>query len=335
MTDFYFYGRRVATIFQALPSLGKYEDDMSRSIAWVMSQCPEFLSAFLKRFAGCKVDPKTAVIRCQVIDKSAGRTDVEIQASESLHLIIEAKRGWELPGQPQLNKYANRLCASDAKRKLIVVLTDCSHSYSRTHLSSTEIAGIKIKPVSWGELAQLASDIRGKCASGHRYLIGELLEYLRRIITVQQIDSNWVYVLALAKGTPNDWGISWIDIVNKRHRYFHPVGLRGWPPDPPNYIAFRYRGELQSIHRIEGHVVVTDLHEVFREIPSGNTNEPLYVYKLGKPFRPDHPVPTGSNIKWASRRWCMLDTLFTSPSISEAYRISKEREQSAPEFAPR
>jgi len=78
---------------------------MSRSVAWVMSQCPEFLSVFIKRFAGCNVDPNTAVIRCQVIEKSSGRTDVEIQASESLHLIIEAKRGWELPGQSQLNKY--------------------------------------------------------------------------------------------------------------------------------------------------------------------------------------------------------------------------------------
>ena len=30
MSDFYFYGRRVATIFQSLPSLGKFEDDMIR-----------------------------------------------------------------------------------------------------------------------------------------------------------------------------------------------------------------------------------------------------------------------------------------------------------------
>ena len=152
---------------------------------------------------------------------------------------------------------------------------------------------------------------------------------------MQQIDSNWVYVLALAEGTPSGWGISWIDIVNKKRRYFHPVGRRGWPADPPNYIAFRYRGELQSIHRIDGHVVVTDLHDVFKEIPSRNLDEPHYVYKLGKPFKPAHRVPTGSNIKWASRRWCMLDTLFTSASLSEAYSVSKEREASAPEFAPR
>lgn len=160
------------------------------------------------------MDPNTAVVRCQVTEKGGGRTDVEIQASELLHLIVEAKRGWELPGPSQLNKYAKRLSASDAKRKLIIVLTDCSHSYAKTHFPSTDIAGIKIKPVSWAELAQLASDVRGKCASGHRYLIGELLEYLRRIITMQQIDSNWVYVLALKEGTPDGWGISWIDIVN-------------------------------------------------------------------------------------------------------------------------
>ena len=113
------------------------------------------------------------------------------------------------------------------------------------------------------------------------------------------------------------------------------VGTAGWPPDPPNYVAFRYRGELQSIHHIEGHRVITDLHDDFPEIPKGALKEPHYIYKLGKAFRPAHRVPTGKSIKWAARRWCMLDTLFTSETISEAAALSKKREDTAPEYGPR
>jgi hypothetical protein len=113
------------------------------------------------------------------------------------------------------------------------------------------------------------------------------------------------------------------------------VGTNGWPADPPNYIAFRYAAELKSIHHIEGHQVIADLHDVFPEIPKGALTEPHYLYQLGNPFRPAHRVPTGKNINRGARRWCMLDTLFTSESISEAERISKQRESDAPEFAPR
>ena len=43
------------------------------------------------------------------------------------------------------------------------------------------------------------------------------------------------------------------DIVNKKRIYFHPVGggPGGWPSEPPNYIAFRYGGKLQTIHHID------------------------------------------------------------------------------------
>ncbi len=143
---------------------------MSRSVGWVLSQCPELLMAFLKRFADSAVDPDTAVIKCQVADKNTGRTDVEIQASELLHIIVEAKRGSELPGEPQLKQYAKRLCSSRATLKLIIVLTNCSPSYTKAHLLVTEIAGIGIQPVSWAEFAQLASDTRRRCTLHQRFL---------------------------------------------------------------------------------------------------------------------------------------------------------------------
>lgn len=133
---------------------------------------------------------------------------------------------------------------------------------------------------------------------------------------MQKRDSNWVYVVALAKGKPEDWNISWRDIVRERRRYFHPMGGSGWPKDPPNYIAFRYDGKLQSIHHIDDYEVVTDLHERISEIPS-REQDPLFLYRLGEPFGPTKEVRTGKI--WGNGRvWCMLDTLFTCETVFEA-----------------
>lgn len=122
------------------------------------------------------------------------------------------------------------------------------------------------------------------------------------------------------------WGVSWIEVVTKKHRYFHPVG-NNWPATPPNYIAFRYYGELQSIHHIEGYEVVIDIHDAIREIPEGEITGSHFIYHLGPAFRPDHKVP--SEVPRSGRRWCMLDTLFTCKTIAAANRQSRERNDRA------
>lgn len=55
-------------------------------------------------FAG-EVGHLTA-IRLQESEKDTGRTDVEVE-TERVHLILEAKRGSQVPGPAQLHKYAD------------------------------------------------------------------------------------------------------------------------------------------------------------------------------------------------------------------------------------
>lgn len=71
----------------------------------------------------------------------------------------------------------------------------------------------------------------------------------------------------------------------------HPVG-RHWPKEPPNYIAFRYRGKLQWIHHIESAEVFTDPHSKFPGIPDRKW-EPHFLYCLGPKLAPSHDVPMG------------------------------------------
>jgi len=98
-----------------------------------------------------------------------------------------------------------------------------------------------------------------------------------------------------------------------------------WPKEPPNYIAFRYAGKLQSIHHVEDSEVFTNPHDEFTEIPSKEW-EPHFLYTLGAAFRPGHNVPMGK-IFPNGRVWCMLDTLFTSKTISQARDLSKQRDK--------
>lgn len=143
---------------------------------------------------------------------------------------------------------------------------------------------------------------------------------------MQDQNSNMVYVVSLGAGTPEWSTISWRDIVNKKRRYFHPVG-KGWPKEPPNYLGIRYDGRLQAIHHVDSWKIVDSLDEDFPEVRRGKLESPHYIYQLGDPMRPDHEVK-GGKIVQANRCSAMLDLLLTSRTISEARDLTQERVQS-------
>lgn len=143
---------------------------------------------------------------------------------------------------------------------------------------------------------------------------------------MQSIDSNKVYVVSLGKDKVPESDITWKDIVLKYSKYYHPVGGNkgGWPVEPPNYIAFRYDGKLQSIHHIDKYEVITDLSKYF-EIPKDDGIR-RYLYHLGPAIKPAREVKTGNGIIRNIRVWAALDLLLTSQTIEEARDKTKERE---------
>jgi hypothetical protein len=187
-------------------------------------------------------------------------------------------------------------------------------------LGCTEIETIEICLLSWEQLAHLAIEAQRRASHAEKRLLKELLVYFEGLMTLQNYDSNWVYVVSLGAGAPEGWQISWIDIVKKRSSYFHPVG-DGWPKAPPNYIAFRYAGKLQSIHHIKGVEVFTDPGTKFKEIPN---LKPHFLYSLGPAFLPAHEVKM-DKLSPMGRHWCMLDTFFVSNTVSDARDLSATR----------
>lgn len=282
MAQLYSYGNQVKSVFQLL---GEKENDISYSIAWALSSCRKFLSNYLQS-VGIKISGETdqVTIKLQHHEKEKGFTDIEIEKKGDFFLLIEAKRGWNFPSKSQLEKYASRhsFQSSSAKIKKIIVFNESTPAYTAANFPISKINEFEVVVRSWRDLYNLIPNSISIGRDAENRLLRELQNYLERIITMQKVDNNWVYVVSLGHNPPPNWKISWIDIVEKKKMYFHPVGggKGGWPAEPPNYIAFRYNGILQSIHHIDKYEVFTNPHSVFSEIPSENWGS-YYIYYLG------------------------------------------------------
>lgn len=322
MSELLLNNKEIKSIFGLL---GDKENNISFSVAWALAKCPIFLKEFIRSSLQLDIDPDSVNINLQHYEKHRGITDIELEFPGRFFIVIEAKRGWHLPNKHQLNKYARRksLLRTKAPLKKFIVLSGCSKEYADINLEFKSINRIKIDSISWQEVAVMAKRSKRKSNHSEKRLLDELLIYLKEAVDMQRIDSNRVYVVSLGKQVPRKWRISFREIVNKKRLYFHPLGISGWPKEPPNYMAFRYHGRLQSIHHIEGSEIVTNIHDIIREIPKEEWR-PHFLYKLGKPFTPEKEVRVGKIFR-NGRVWCMLDTLFTSKTIAQARDISKRR----------
>ena len=90
------YGIPVTSIFQLI---GTLENDITKSVAWAICQCPLFAKKLFDELFCIDCDPDSIRINYQVSEKDKGITDLENTDDKLFYAIIEAKRGWILPGQ--------------------------------------------------------------------------------------------------------------------------------------------------------------------------------------------------------------------------------------------
>jgi hypothetical protein len=129
-----------------------------------------------------------------------------------------------------------------------------------------------------------------------------------KVLIMDAINSNNVFVVSVSGSTFGGSSITFIEVVEKFRKYFHPVG-QGWPPSPPNYIAFRWYGQLQSVHHIDDFEIITNFASHF---PSTTDEEisPHFLYHLGPAIIPNRTVKTG-NLFRAARIYAHIDLLLT------------------------
>jgi hypothetical protein len=312
------YGRPVPTIFDLL---GSKEDDMTYSLGYVVSRSPCFADELLRHVAGVSIPRHDeGVVKLQTVVTEHGRTDVEIRVGDDFFGIFEAKRGPHLPTLEQLALYAPLLAKARVATKRLVAVTNAPPSHADHSLPKT-IDGVPVMHVSWRTIRSLAERARADEANHNKRLLDEFAAYLREILGMEITRSNMVYVVSLGGG--NAWNVNFRDVVQRQRRYFFPTAGGGWP-EPPNYIAFRYDGKLQSIHHVDGYDVFTNPKTVFSEAQDV-TVKPHYCIRLGPPIQAPKEVRNGPKILRSMRVWCMIDTLLTSGTITEALAETKRR----------
>ncbi len=331
MTDLFLHGDEIKTVFDLL---GSKENDITYSVGWALAQSEAFTSKMLKDLFFQYDYGSVKAIRLQEFKNGSdkkntdkGYTDIEIEA-DRLQMIIEAKRGWNLPTEKQLAKYANHLVKHTTIKKAIVVFSECSIEYVKDRLPDA-VNDVPIIYRSWKHLSQIVMKSGYGGSHAEKRILSELNKYLEGLMSMQNQQSNRVYVVSLGYNTPEWSKLSWIEIVTQKQRYFHPFGSGGWPKDPPNYLGFRYYGKLQSIHHVEDYEIVDDLSRYIPEISKKKWFEAhdrfsLVFYKLGKPIKPVTDVRTG-NIYRNGRVWAAIDLLLTCRTISEARDLTNKR----------
>lgn len=332
MAELTLYSRAVRTVFDLL---GSKEDDITYSVGWGLAQSEAFTRAVLGETFGDAEQGEITAIRLQESAPGTGRTDVEIE-TERLHLVLEAKRGWNLPTMAQLHQYADRLNALDERERSIGVVAECAAYYPPVKALPKAIDGVPVSYTPWKRIAEIAtSTAAGSSGHAEKRLLTELTSYLKGLMTMQDVTSNMVYVVVLGQD-PLRWSsLTFKDTVVDRGFYYHPVGgKKGWPHTPPNYIGFRFDGRLQQVRHVDKYDVITRPHDYIPEIiPQADwSDEPHFLYTLGPPIEPAHPVRNGKI--WPNARlWCALDLLLTCDTIAEARDRTQERLASAGEAA--
>jgi len=320
------FGSPVNSVFELM---GETENDISFSVGYSLANSPSLLYLFLQRLGiSSTFDNNTTKIQLQEYEQGKGYTDFEIIQGLDFHIIIEAKRGWVFPEIEQLCKYSERslFTNSQTREKLLVVLNESTSEYAQSNFQHESVNDFPILVMSWQDVLELSKIASTNSSQRERWILRDLISYLNKISTMRKSDSNWTYVVSLGSTRPEGWSISFQEIVEKRNLYFHPVGGNkgGWPSEPPNYIAFRYKGKLQSIHHIESFTVFSNPSDHFDEIPSGDWG-PHFLYTLGPAIVPSRTIPTGPKIQRSMRVWACLDLLLTSSTIQEARDLSKLR----------
>jgi hypothetical protein len=139
---------------------------------------------------------------------------------------------------------------------------------------------------------------------------------------MRTVADSLTYSVVLSEDRPGVEGgtPTFREIVTEGHCYFHPYGVGGWPTDPhTEFMAFRWAGAVQRIHRVMQADVVPTIRDRFPYLPVGPASDRAHaVYDLGRRIPPLDPIPNGAGVYPSARLWVLLDQLPTAPTLKDA-----------------
>jgi hypothetical protein len=111
----------------------------------------------------------------------------------------------------------------------------------------------------------------------------------------------------------------------ERYGLYHYPLRKQYPRTPPAMIAFRYDGQLQSIHHVATDEIVDTPYGHVPGAPNARWDDFHVLLRLGPSIGPDHLVRTGSGVYGPGRHWVDLDLLLTSKTVADAVKASRAR----------
>jgi hypothetical protein len=287
---------------------GSDENSATHALGWVLQQSLTFRKIFVESVLGEPVDVTDATLSLQRHGEDGGYTDLEIHSGKEFHIVVEAKKGWQIPSIDQLSKYRPRMKAGGGSRQRLVSISSARTDIVE-HTLPTQLDGAALIHLSWRDIQRMAATSNQK-ASGvvERLWLRQLVAHLEEFVAMARFTDNTVYVVSLGLGPMVAGGThTWIDVVEKDCRYFHRVG-KTWPSQPPNYVGFRYHGKLQSVHHVDSFQIAADVSTINPLwLP---TRVDHFIYRLGPPMKPVVEIRTGA-INRNARCTCSIDTLLS------------------------
>jgi hypothetical protein len=315
------HGRSIKSVFELL---GSDENAMTYALGWCMAHVAGLIELLATEF-DADAPGSDATVLLQEHGGKNGITDIEVYDPGKVAWILEAKAGFSPPSIEQLTKYADRLLALDdthaAKMLVVLAQSDRRDLWLKMQVPQS-VNDVPVRVVSWGQIRKCADKAYAVTDNTGKALLRQFTGFLDRVLGMQVTTSNNVFVVSISRDTFGGGPTTFMEVVEKFGKYFHPVGS-GWPVSPPNYMAFRWDGRLQSIHHVDEYEIITDFALHFPDTTEGQMR-PHFLYHLGPAIRPSHEVRTGGNIQ-SARLYAHIDLLLTADTIIEAGAKTRER----------
>lgn len=306
------HGGDIPSVFNLL---GRTEVDLTAALGWTLTRSPGLLRELLT-VLGSTDEPREVQVSLEVAD-DLGRTDIELVGT-STKAVLEAKRGWLVPGEAQLTQYAGRF--TGFSHPLLVSLSDSSEKWASTQLPP-DIGGVPVVHVSWDFIRDRARHVKRSVQGAEHLWLTELERYMGATTSTRDSADQKVFCVVISQATFGD--LTFRQYVEQERVYFHPYGGRnGWPKRPPNFLCFRWEGRVRQVNRVESFEVVEHVSQRWPAISVDQAGSGAsIIYNLG----PNIPIPQGITTKGvysSARVWCFLDQLLTHPNLADAIRAT-------------
>lgn len=182
MPELRLYNNRVVmTVFDLLGT----KDDLTYAVGWGLADSDALCRALMSAAFGADDDSELTGAQLQHSRHGAGRTDIEVNSVRRA-LVVEAKRGWNLPTEAQLEQYARRraselsaetAAASSERAAHVLVVSECLRDYPRVAELPPALHGIPISYMPWSKLPALVDTVTGASSTTKKRLLRELHRY--------------------------------------------------------------------------------------------------------------------------------------------------------------